>query len=150
MQLGLHNPHKPGSTEHWIVRVTRGYPRPEAESKGPTQHDYPVVAFRRPDAQWRPRTKADTVRGGTMNKRGRPAKGSLVWTKSGWAARITTTVDGERVMVQRQLETTSKAAAQRKLERLLEAQRPTPEEAARVETFEEAGRRIVARQALTG
>lgn len=81
---------------------------------------------------------------------GRPRTGSLVWTKKGWAARITTTVDGERVRVQHQLETTSRAAAQRKLERLLESEAPTAANAARVDTFEEAARRIVQQQAGEG
>ena len=79
-------------------------------------------------------------------RRGRPSTGSLVRTKAGWAARITTTVDGERVRVQHQLGTTSRAAAQAKLARLLEAETPTSAEALRSETFSEAARRIVAKQ----
>jgi integrase len=81
-------------------------------------------------------------------KTGRPATGSLVWTKAGWAARITTTVDGERVRVQRQLETTNKQAAQRKLERVLAADSPAlplP-----VETFQEPAERVNARRVTDG
>lgn len=58
------------------------------------------------------------------------------------APRITTTVDGERVRLQRQLETRSRAAAARKLARLLESECPTVAEAARVDTFGEAARRM--------
>jgi len=81
---------------------------------------------------------------------GRPATGSLVWTKQGWSARFMATVDGERIRVQHPLETTSKAAAQAKLARLVAADSPTSDEARRPETFEEAARRIVATQAREG
>jgi hypothetical protein len=57
-------------------------------------------------------------------------------------ARITTTVDGERVRVQRQLETTNKAAAQRKLERLLASDSPTPSSDLPAETFQQAAERV--------
>jgi hypothetical protein len=84
------------------------------------------------------------------NDQGRtPANGSLVWTK-GWAERITTSIDGERVRIQRQLATTRKVAAQAKLARLIASTAPTAEEARRPETFEDASRRIVAVQAHEG
>lgn len=81
---------------------------------------------------------------------GRPSTGSLVWTKKGWAARITTTVDGERVRLQRQLETTNKAAAQRKLARLLASDAPAPTEALPPETFAQAAERVNAQRLRDG
>ncbi len=50
---------------------------------------------------------------------GRPRKGSLVWRKSGWFGRYWATVDGEKVRVIVPLGTSHKAAATRKLERLV-------------------------------
>jgi len=94
--------------------------------------------------------KPTSTGNGHASKVGRPAKGGLIWTKKGWAARITTTISGERVRVQRQLETTSRAAAQAKLTRLLASESPTATEAARVDTFEEAARRIVAEHGTQG
>jgi integrase len=85
-----------------------------------------------------------------MSKPGRPARGSLVWTKSGWAARITTTVDGERVRVQRQLDTSNRAAAQRKLERLLASDCPAPSNALPAETFQQAAERVHAQRVRDG
>lgn len=70
-------------------------------------------------------------------KGGRPRKGQLIWRKSGWYARLTVLVDGERVRVSRALDTDSKAVARIKLARLLAAENPTPAEAARVVTFED-------------
>ena len=81
---------------------------------------------------------------------GRPATGSLVWTRGGWAARITTTIDGERVRVQRQLGTTNKLAAQRKLERLLASESPTPSEPIPTESFEQAAERVHQRRVADG
>jgi integrase len=82
---------------------------------------------------------------------GRPRRGQLVWRKSGWVARLTVVVDGERIRVCRPLGTDNKAVARRKLARLLESEGDTsPEEAARPETFEEAARRIVANQGAEG
>jgi integrase len=81
---------------------------------------------------------------------GRPAKGSLVWTKKGWAARIMTTVDGERVRVQRQLETANKLAAQRKLERLLASDSPAPSAVLPAETFQQAAERVHAQRVRDG
>ncbi len=77
---------------------------------------------------------------------GRSRTGQLVWRKRGWAARFWTVIDGERVRVQRDLETSNKAVARRKLARLLESENPTPAEAARSETFAEAAKRIVQKQ----
>ena len=52
---------------------------------------------------------------------GRPRRGQLVWRKSGWVARLTVLVDGERIRVCRPLGTDNKAVARRKLARLLES-----------------------------
>lgn len=49
----------------------------------------------------------------------RPRKGSLVWAKSGWRARVTVDVDGEAVQKTIKLGTTSRAAARRKLAKLV-------------------------------
>jgi len=79
---------------------------------------------------------------------GRPRKGSLYWTKSGWRARITIDVDGVAVQKSFDLETMDKQVARIKLRRLvasLTAPEPPPPgvEAARAETFEEAAERVV-------
>ena len=82
----------------------------------------------------------------TTTKRGRPAKGSLYWTKSGWRARLTLDVDGAKVQKSFDLETMNKAAARVKMRRLVLEQTPIEQlraEALRVETFEEAAERIV-------
>ena len=86
----------------------------------------------------------------TKARGGRPRSGQLVWRKSGWHARVTALVDGERVRVWRALGTDSKAAARVKLARLLEAENPTPTEASRPETFQEAAERIVKAQKAEG
>ncbi len=49
----------------------------------------------------------------------RPRKGSLIWAKSGWRARVTVDVDGEAIQQTVDLGTTNKAAARRKLARLV-------------------------------
>jgi integrase len=99
------------------------------------------------------RRVSDTPKGrrrpGT-GKPGRPATGSLVWTKTGWAARVTTTVDGERVRVQRQLDTSNKLAAQRKLERLLASESPAPSDPLPVESFQQAAERVHAQRVRDG
>ncbi len=82
----------------------------------------------------------------TSTKRGRPATGSLYWTKSGWRARLTVTVDSEKLQKSFDLETTNKAAARVKLRRLAAEMAPVEQlrsEAARIETFAEAAERIV-------
>jgi len=81
---------------------------------------------------------------------GRPRSGQLIWRESGWVARLTTEIHGERVRVCRALGTDNKAVARRKLARLLESENASAEEAARPETFEEAARRIVANQGAEG
>jgi hypothetical protein len=73
-----------------------------------------------------------------------------VWKSGEWVARFTATVDGERVRVWRPLGTDSKQAARRKLERLMAAGAPSVEEAKRIDTFEEAARASVKRQAAEG
>jgi integrase len=72
----------------------------------------------------------------------REATGQLIERKSGWYARITTTIDGERVRVCRALGTRNKSAASRKLARLLASENPTAEEAQRAETIAEASERV--------
>lgn len=82
---------------------------------------------------------------------GRPRTGSLVWRKTGWSARYWTQKDGEWIRVCVALGTDNKAVARRKLARLLEAENaPTVQQAARVETFEEAARALVKQQATEG
>jgi integrase len=78
-----------------------------------------------------------------MTRRGRPPKGSLYLGATGWRARVTVTIDGERVRKAFDLGTSNKSAARLKLKRLLDVEAPTPAEAARVETFREAALRIV-------
>lgn len=78
------------------------------------------------------------------SKGGRPRKGSLYWTKSGWRARITIEVDGEAVQKSFDLETRDKQVAKAKLKRLAKENRAPEElakEAARPDTFEEVARR---------
>lgn len=77
-------------------------------------------------------------------------KGQLIWRPSGWYGRYYAWADGERVRVTRALGTTIKAVARRKLARLIAENQTAPAEARRVETFEEAARRIVAAQAEGG
>jgi hypothetical protein len=82
----------------------------------------------------------------TKTKGGRPRKGSLYWTKSGWRARIRVEIDGETVQRSFDLETTDKQVARIKLRRLVADYKPAAElaaEAARVETFQEAAERVV-------
>jgi integrase len=82
---------------------------------------------------------------------GRPRTGSLVWRKTGWSARYWTQKDGEWIRVCVALGTDNKAAARRKLARLLEADTAaTPTEAKRIETFEEAARASVKIQSADG
>src|SRR5690606_19742364 len=79
-------------------------------------------------------------------KMGRPAKGSLYWATSGWRARLTVTIDGERVRKSYDLETQDKAVARIKLNRLIAAgtsEQPTEEDAKREETFQEAAERLL-------
>ncbi len=52
-------------------------------------------------------------------KSGRPRKGTLVWQKRGWAARIWTLVDGEWIRKTIPLGTTNKVVARRKMARLV-------------------------------
>lgn len=70
----------------------------------------------------------------------RQRKGTLVWRKQGWCARITVTVDGEPVKQWFPLGTDNKAAAKRKLARLVAKLAtegpPSPDDAASEETFE--------------
>jgi integrase len=81
---------------------------------------------------------------------GRPRSGQLIWRKSGWVARLTVVIDGERVRVCRPLGTENKAVARRKLASLLESESPVAVDSRSVETFEEAARHIVGKQAKEG
>ena len=74
---------------------------------------------------------------------GRPRTGSLYFAKSGWRARLTVEIDGERIKQTFDLGTQSKAAARMKLKRLQKEHVPTQQEASREETFREAAERIV-------
>src|SRR6187549_1645245 len=56
---------------------------------------------------------------------GRPRKGSLYWTKSGWRARITVHVDGVSLQKSFDLETTDKRVARIKMQRIATAN-PAP------------------------
>lgn len=89
----------------------------------------------------------------TKHAGGRPRKGSLYYTKSGWRARLTITIDGENVQKTFDLKTHDKSAAKAKLRRLVKENRPPEElarEAARKDTFEEVARREVAEWKKTG
>src|SRR5687768_1878622 len=72
----------------------------------------------------------------------RKATGQLIRRATGWYARITTTIEGERVRVMRDLGTQTRPVAVRRLERLLASDAPAAEDAARPETFSEACERI--------
>jgi len=85
----------------------------------------------------------------------RPRTGSLYWAKSGWRARLTVDVDGERVQKSFDLGTTDKSVARRKLKRL-QAERTEQEVVlapgavpAKPETFREAAVRVVDAQVLS-
>jgi integrase len=80
-------------------------------------------------------------------KGGRPRKGSLYWTKSGWRARITVDVDGVPVQKSFDLETKDKAAARIKLRRLIKLNvAPEKQEAKAPLTVSEYGESWLARR----
>ena len=85
---------------------------------------------------------------------GRPRKGTLVWQKRGWAARIWTLVDDEWIRVTVPLGTTNKVVAKRKMAREVEKANAGAEvdaaEAQAVETFADAATRIVSQQGREG
>jgi len=54
--------------------------------------------------------------------RGRPRKGTLVWTKQGWCARVPTLIDGEVVREWHVLGTDDERVAERKLVRIVAKQ----------------------------
>jgi hypothetical protein len=94
---------------------------------------------------------------GKDTRRGRPAKGTLELRKSGWFARLTVTLDGERVRKFFDLETHDRSVAVRKLARLAkQAEQHTlnvhqlTTESKRVETYAEAAERIRAIRRLEG
>ena len=74
----------------------------------------------------------------------RKRTGQLIERASGYYARVSVTIDGERVRVMRALGTRNRLAAQRKLERLLAASDPAGEDTKRPETFAEAATRVYA------
>ena len=87
----------------------------------------------------------------------RQRTGQLIWRKSGWSARITMLVDGERIRKVVKLDTESKAVARRKLAKLaakLDAEELGLDvvnfEAAKAETFSEAAGRIFDRREADG
>lgn len=93
------------------------------------------------------KTNTEQTPDASPNKGGRPAKGTLYETKSGWRARMTVTIDGERVKKSFDLETKDKTVARIRLKRLVlnngEPVSELQELAGRVETFSEAAERIV-------
>lgn len=86
--------------------------------------------------------------------RGRPGTGSLRLCAHGWAARIVTIEDGEKVRKMVRLGTTSNAVAKRKLARLLSDSTATLEglklQASRAETYAELAERVAASRNLEG
>jgi hypothetical protein len=82
---------------------------------------------------------------------GRPRKGSLYWTKSGWRARLTVDVDGVPVQRSFDLETRDKQAANIKLRRLArEHAAPLPAQAAAPLTVAEYAERWLERRDALG
>jgi integrase len=89
-------------------------------------------------------------------KGGRPRKGTLVFTKQGWCARVPTEIDGEVIRVWHVLETDDERVAKRKMAKLVAkaasgaAPAEIAAEAKRMETFAEAASRIVEAQRKGG
>jgi integrase len=84
---------------------------------------------------------------------GRKRRGSLYWAKSGWRVRLTVDIDGVAVQKSFDLETTDKAVARIKQRRLAKQHAPAAvlaAEAKRLETVEEASRRVLDRQKAEG
>ncbi len=78
-------------------------------------------------------------------------EGNLLYREpGGWFARYWVVKDGVPLRVTRKLDTHSRPVAQRKLARLIDKQTADPAEAKRIETFEEAARRVVAEQKADG
>lgn len=78
-------------------------------------------------------------------------QGQLIWKEGlGWYGRFYAMVHGERIRIARALHTDNRAVAQRKLARLIASSDPSSEEATRIETFEEAARRVVEQQKHAG
>src|SRR5690349_19962703 len=93
------------------------------------------------------------TRASTSRRGGRPRKGSLYWTKSGWRARLTVDVDGVPVQKTFKLETSDRQAARVKLRRLVKhhaggGAAEADQEASRAETFTEASERIVGESSI--
>lgn len=88
--------------------------------------------------------------------RGRPRKGTLVFTKQGWCARVPTLVDGETIRKWHVLGTDDKLVAKRKLARIVAktasgaSETELKEEAKRSETFGEAANRVLEVQRANG
>lgn len=79
----------------------------------------------------------------------RARTGQLIWRKSGWYARFTAEVEGEKLRVCRALGTTNRAVARRKLARLVEGE-TAPSQAQQKDTFEQVCGPIMAELARTG
>jgi site-specific recombinase XerC len=79
-------------------------------------------------------------------KPGRKRKGTLLWTKGGWVARVPVVVDGVKIKQCFPLGTENKIVAKRKMALLIEkldaGEQVAPKDTARVETVREAGERI--------
>jgi integrase len=84
----------------------------------------------------------DSENGTSKRRGGRAPTGQLILRRSGWYARITATIEGERLRVMRPLGTQNKAVAKRKLARLLASENPKTEDITRGETFTEAADRV--------
>jgi integrase len=89
--------------------------------------------------------------------RGRPSTGSLILRKSGYWAKLTITVEGERVRKAVQLHTHDKAVARRKMARIAAAAArgtlalgAAPSEAKRAETYAVAAARLRAERRAEG
>jgi integrase len=78
----------------------------------------------------------------------RKATGQLIRRATGWFARMTMTVEGERIRVMRDLGTENRAVARKRLERLLAADNPQADVRG-PETFEEAARRVIDTKKVT-
>lgn len=76
----------------------------------------------------------------------RQASGQLIRRATGWFARVTVTIEGERVRVMRDLGTQTRAVAQKRLEKLLGSDGPATDVGG-AETFEEAARRVCEQRA---
>src|SRR5690606_21925012 len=97
------------------------------------------------------RAAREGQRGMTNPKKGRPRKGSLVYTQSGYRARITVEVDGVPVQKRFDLGTKDRAAAKAKLRALVRKHAPAePEATKKPLTVQEYGQGWVERREQMG